>query len=64
MDLDALMRHARVTVRRPGLPNADGRCVVYWMQRAQRGTDNPALDVAIHAANALLLPVVVSGLFP
>jgi hypothetical protein len=33
--------------------------VVYWMQRAQRGLDNPALDVAVQAANALGKPVVV-----
>ena len=49
----------RVTVRRPGPPNPDGSCVVYWMQRAQRGVDNPALDVAVEAANALRKPVVV-----
>ncbi|MCX6552781.1 MAG: deoxyribodipyrimidine photo-lyase [Acidobacteria bacterium] len=55
----------RVTVRRPGDPDPNGRAVVYWMQRAQRGTDNPALDVAIEAANALGLPVVVFlGLTP
>jgi deoxyribodipyrimidine photo-lyase len=29
------------------------------MQRAQRGVDNPALDVAVHAANELRKPVVV-----
>ena len=29
------------------------------MQRAQRGTDNPALDVAVEAANAMRKPVVV-----
>ncbi len=49
----------RVTVRREGEPARDGRCVVYWMQRAQRALDNPALDVAVDAANALKLPVVV-----
>jgi deoxyribodipyrimidine photo-lyase len=49
----------RVTVRREGKPSPDGRCVVYWMQRAQRALDNPALDVAVEAANALKLPVVV-----
>ena len=51
--------HPRVTVRRPGPPSADGTCVVYWMQRAQRGLDNPALDVAVQAGNALRKPVVV-----
>lgn len=49
----------RVTVRREGSPFAEGNCVVYWMQRAQRGLDNPALDVAIEAANALRKPAVV-----
>ncbi len=29
------------------------------MQRSQRGFDNPALDVTVHAANLLKLPVVV-----
>ena len=47
----------RVTVRRGG-PPADGKCVVYWMQRAQRGRDNHALDMAIAVGNALELPVV------
>lgn len=50
---------ARVTVRRPGDPVADGRCVVYWMQRAQRALDNPALDLAVRMANELKLPCVV-----
>jgi len=49
----------RVTVRRPGPPNPEGTCVIYWMQRAQRGRDNPALDVAVHAATALGKPIVV-----
>jgi deoxyribodipyrimidine photo-lyase len=56
--LDDLTRDPRVTVRRSGQPNPDGRCVVYWMQRSQRGFDNPALDVAVTAANLLELPVV------
>jgi deoxyribodipyrimidine photo-lyase len=49
----------RVTVRRAGEPSRDGKCVVYWMQRAQRALDNPALDLGVEAANALDLPVVV-----
>lgn len=60
-----LLTDPRVTVRRNGAPAADGRCVVYWMQRSQRGTDNPALDTAIEAANELRLPVAVFfGLHP
>jgi deoxyribodipyrimidine photo-lyase len=31
---------------------------VYWLQRAQRALDNPALEVAIACGNALGLPVV------
>src|SRR5271165_1154785 len=56
--LTHLTQNPRVTVRRPGPPNPDGACVVYWMQRAQRGLDNPALDVADEAANTLQKPVV------
>lgn len=49
----------RVTVRGGGLPATDGDCVVYWMQRAQRGIDNPALDVAVEVANTLGKPALV-----
>ena len=58
-DLTRLTKDPRVTVRRAGTPDPEGACVVYWMQRAQRGIDNPALDVAVDAANALGKPVVV-----
>jgi deoxyribodipyrimidine photo-lyase len=49
----------RVTIRRAGWPDPEGTCVVYWMQRAQRGHDNPALDVAVNTANVLGKPIVV-----
>ena len=63
--LDDLRSDPRITIRREGTPDPEGRVVVYWMQRAQRGLDNPALDVAIHAGNALQQPVVVFfGLHP
>jgi deoxyribodipyrimidine photo-lyase len=52
-------RDARVTVRREGLPAPQGKCVVYWMQRAQRGVDNHAVDLAVKIANLLGLPLVV-----
>jgi deoxyribodipyrimidine photo-lyase len=55
----ALKRNPRVTVRRDGEPDVEGKCVVYWMQRAQRGVENAALDVAVEAGNALDKPVVV-----
>ena len=48
----------RVTVRRGGEPRPDGKCVVYWLQKAQRALDNPALETAIACGNALGLPVV------
>jgi deoxyribodipyrimidine photo-lyase len=56
-ELRALADDPRVTVRRGGVP-ARGKCVVYWMQRAQRGRDNHALDKAVDVANALGLPCV------
>jgi len=58
-ELARLASQPRVQVRRAGPPLKGGRCVVYWMQRAQRIVDNPALDVAIEAGNLLGLPVVV-----
>jgi deoxyribodipyrimidine photo-lyase len=58
-DLVQLAKNSRVLVRRGGAPRQGARCVVYWMQRAVRVLDNPALDIAIEAANLLGLPVVV-----
>jgi deoxyribodipyrimidine photo-lyase len=57
--LTRLANNPRILIRRdlPLLP--DAKCVVYWMQRAMRIHQNPALDVAIDAANLLSLPVVV-----
>jgi len=56
--LDTISSNPRVTVRRPGALATSG-CVVYWMQRAQRALDNPALDVAVEAANTLQQSVVI-----
>ena len=55
----AFSEDARVTIRRYGAPKQTGKCVVYWMQRAQRGTDNAAVDLAVNIANELGLPLVV-----
>ncbi len=57
--LQAMLSNARITVRRKGAPKHGGKCVVYWMQRAQRGIDNHAVNVAVEVANALGLPLVV-----
>jgi deoxyribodipyrimidine photo-lyase len=58
-DLATLLKpHDRIRVLRPGDPDPAGKCVVYWMQRAQRGVDNPALNHAIKLGNALKLPVL------
>jgi len=60
MDLiEQISADPRVRVRRAGSPDAEGCCVVYWMQRSQRGIDNPALDVAVEVANVLQKPIVV-----
>lgn len=58
-ELTRLAEDPRVTVRRAGAPREGGRCVVYWMQRAMRAVDNPALDIAVQAGNALGLPVAI-----
>ena len=56
--IKALARDKRVAVRRTGAPDPHGKCIVYWMQRAERGLDNAALDIAVELGNALGLPVV------
>lgn len=58
-ELARLADQPRVQVRRGCAPLKGGKCVVYWMQRAMRIVDNPALDAAIEAGNLLGLPVVV-----
>jgi hypothetical protein len=58
-DLTKLSQDPRVTRRRPEPPDPDCACVWYWIERAQRGIDNPALDVVVDAANALRKRVVV-----
>ena len=58
-ELARLAKSPRVLVRRGGTPGNEGLSVVYWMQRAMRIMDNPALDVAIKAGNLLGLPVAV-----
>jgi deoxyribodipyrimidine photo-lyase len=58
-ELSRLASNARITVRRSGVPDPDGQCVIYWMQRAQRALDNPALETAVKAANLLGKPCVV-----
>ena len=55
--LAGIAANRRILVRRGGEPRKDGKCVVYWLQRAQRALDNPALEVAIACGNALGLPV-------
>ncbi|MGI9472393.1 MAG: hypothetical protein ACR2NZ_12710 [Rubripirellula sp.] len=38
---------------------SDGEFVLYWMRAAIRADENPALNVAIHFANRLDLPLLV-----
>jgi len=40
-------------------PEQRGDYVLYWMQQSQRAAFNPALEVAISAANRLKLPLLV-----
>jgi deoxyribodipyrimidine photo-lyase len=59
--LERLLRpNPRLRAARPGLPAEAGRCVLYWMQRAQRGVDNGALNLAIAVGNAMGLPVLAA----
>src|SRR5271165_4169910 len=56
--LRKIAENPRVLVRRAGALAPDAKCVVYWMQRAERALDNPALDIAVQIGNALDLPVL------
>ena len=58
MGITKLSLNPRITVRTSAAPDPEGRCVVYWMQRAQRALDNPALDTAVELGNELGKPVV------
>jgi deoxyribodipyrimidine photo-lyase len=57
--IDTIAKNPYVTARTKKSLNVDGTCVVYWMQRSQRASDNGALSIAVAAANALSKPVVV-----
>jgi deoxyribodipyrimidine photo-lyase len=59
VSLNRLAADPRVTVRAGAGIDPHGRCVVYRMRRSQRALDNPALEIAIDAANAAGLPVAV-----
>ncbi|CAN5913933.1 deoxyribodipyrimidine photo-lyase [soil metagenome] len=48
----------RVRVLLAGAPDPEAQCVIYWMQRSQRGRDNPALNLAIELGNTLRRPVL------
>lgn len=56
---DLFSQDERVQIYRPGNCDEHGRCVMYWMQRSQRGQQNQALNAAIALANTLRLPIVV-----
>jgi len=59
--LDSLSETLRTRTRAldNAAPRSDGRYVLCWLQQALRATDNPALDVAVSAANDLGLPCLV-----
>ncbi len=56
---DELRGDPRVASDGANPPDPDGRCVLYWMRRAQRAFDNPALETALRIANELRLPTLV-----
>jgi deoxyribodipyrimidine photo-lyase len=61
----SLRSDPRARLRNDRPVGAAGEVVVYWMERAQRAADNPALDAAIDAANEIGKPLVVFfGLAP
>ena len=59
-DLPDTLRERTRVLRGDGL---DGDFVLYWVRGAIRGWENPALDVAIEAANRLGKPLFVHQIF-
>jgi len=59
LSLAQISSDPRAALRIAAPPVLRARCVLYWMRRAQRAFDNPALETAIAAANELKIPVVV-----
>lgn len=55
---DDLAERARLHRSGKNNVNSGGGCIVYWMQAAIRGHDNPALDAARALADALELPLL------
>ena len=53
-----MIHRARIAVLN-SFPARAGNYVLYWMQQAQRVSQNHALEYAIEQANALKLPVVI-----
>jgi deoxyribodipyrimidine photo-lyase len=51
--------HRRVSILKDGVPRANGRYVLYWMQHSQRAEANAALERAATWANDLSLPLLV-----
>lgn len=51
--------HGRTRSLSNGSIRSNRSFVLYWMHHAVRAHENPALDVALHAANQLELPVLV-----
>lgn len=56
---DAPVEAGRLRYPRNACARREGDHVLYWMQKAQRQEDNPALTLALHAADRLRLPLVV-----
>jgi deoxyribodipyrimidine photo-lyase len=56
---DAPVEQGRLRYPRSTAVRRKGDFVLYWMQKAQRQEDNPALALALHAADRLGLPLVV-----
>ena len=59
-DMHPGIQAERVQVLNDAEVREDGRYVLYWMQQSQRTVLNHALELAVHRANALGLPLLVA----
>ncbi|MDX9827786.1 MAG: deoxyribodipyrimidine photo-lyase [Spirochaetia bacterium] len=56
--VEAPVQASRLRFLPSGEARTGGAYVLFWMQKSQRSRDNPALELSVHMANALGIPLL------